>query len=463
MKNKFTLTVILAVILATVLSACDADPKVGIAGRWYGTNEVNGHIASYEFFDDGTYVLWHDDRTSFSDGHGTYSVQDGKLKINDYASGTDIFDLEIKSDSLIIDGEIFTKEYKTKNDELTEDTKQNINVDSVPVSVGNSYVLAITADGTLYKIDTEKLRQSQDIPRIGLSDNVSSVSATYEGNNMAIKNNGMLFAWGKNTSGEVGNGTCEAVTEPEEIMSNTIECSSGAGYSLAVRNDNTLWGWGDNQSGCLGGAVKEMIKTPQKLMDNVLKVSAGKSHVMAVKKDNTLWTWGANSEGQLGDGTQSHNTVPQEIMKDVRYVSAGSAHSMALKLDGSLWAWGNNFFGQLGDGTRENASEPKKIMDNVRYISAGGSYSLAVKEDNTLWVWGKGALVTAAENSANITTPQKISDDINYISAGYNFAAATTNDGKVILWNDNKTGLFVNAAGESSQTPFEILDNALLK
>ena len=205
---------------------------------------------------------------------------------------------------------------------------------------------------------------------------------------IATKSDNSLWAWGKNSDGQLGDGTTTNKTTPVKIMDNVVSTSAGGRHSLTIKNDGSLWAWGYNSDGQLGDGTTTNKTTPIKIMDGVVSTSAGVLHSLAIKNDGSLWAWGYNSDGQLGDGTTTNKTTPVKIMDNVVSTSAGLYHSLAIKNDGSLWAWGYNNCGQLGDGTTTKKNTPVKIMDNVVSTSTGPSHSLAIKNDGSLWAWG---------------------------------------------------------------------------
>jgi len=291
---------------------------------------------------------------------------------------------------------------------------------------------------------------------------------------LAVRQDGSLYTWGDNASGQLGDGTISSwdweggfstendKSTPVKIMDDVASVAAGVYYSLAVKTDGSLWAWGSKGYGMFGDGDGNYTH-PVKIMDDVGTVVSGGSYSLAIKTDNSLWVWGANRFGQLGDGTIINRLNPIKIMDDVAFVAAGGTHSLAIKNDGSLWAWGSNGNGQLGDGTGGNWNDyraaPVKVMDDVISVAAGGSWSLAIKSDNTLWLWGSSlGLFTYGEN-INRNTPEKIMDDITKIYAGgeRNFVIKT--DESLWAWGDNPYGKLGDGTSIPKFTPVKILDN----
>jgi len=140
---------------------------------------------------------------------------------------------------------------------------------------------------------------------------------------------GTVWACGYNTQRQLGNNRVfnEILDEPVRVgnLSDVKAISAGGSFSLALKNDGTVWAWGCNESGELGSGAYD-AKTGMMPGDNksepvevsmlrdVVEIAAGGSHAMAVTGDGGVWAWGGNDEGQLGDFTDSKRCVPQRIM-----------------------------------------------------------------------------------------------------------------------------------------------------
>ena len=202
-------------------------------------------------------------------------------------------------------------------------------LDSVAsVSMGDSHTMAIKTDGSLWAWGSNGYGRLGDgtttnfrltpIP-VEIQGSVASVSA---GNSytMAIKADGSLWAWGYNGQGELGDGTTTNRFTPVEILNSVASVSVvfGSAYTKAIKIDGSLWAWGRNSNGQLGDGTTIDRHTPVKIMDSVVLVSALKwsgsvdQHATAIDIYGRLWAWGRNNFGQLGDGTTQdrHSPVP---------------------------------------------------------------------------------------------------------------------------------------------------------
>ncbi len=272
--------------------------------------------------------------------------------------------------------------------------------DEVNIVAGEYHSLLLSSDGTLWAWGKNSYGQLGDgtygdknIPtQIGTDTDWAWVASGWN-HNVALKSDGTLWAWGRNDSGQLGIGRGPGKNIPTQIGTNTdwSFVEAGSYRTVAVKTDGTLWRWGSK------------IYTPVQIdTDNDWAIVAeGNGYTVAVKTDGTLWAWGNNSNGQLGDGTTANKNSPTLIGADTdwAFVEAGDIHTVAVKTDGTLWSWGGNGNGQLGDGTNINTNMPIQIGNDTdwAYVTAGVYHTVAVKTDGTLWAWNRVRDIGIAE------------------------------------------------------------------
>lgn len=311
-----------------------------------------------------------------------------------------------------------------------------------------------------------------------------------------IKTDGSLWMWGENDNGQIGNGgvtdfaghagdlSTVVQSTPVKIMDNVTAVSCGVAFVAAIKTDGSLWMWGRNSFGELGNDMEGNLtnsrgKTyaqtvPIKIMDDVRIVSCGGSHTAVIKTDGSLWVWGNNSAGQLGNGrvgnqtrkagigdaVETIQTVPIKLMDNVENVACGGKFTAIIKAGGSLWVCGDNRYGELGNGGESNAADevypsypvqtiPVKIMDDVASVSAGSMYpyTAIVKKDGSLWTCGSNQYGQLGDTNeyggrklGSVDTPIQIAEDIASVSCGGASAAAVKKDGTVWVWGNNTFG-----------------------
>ena len=242
--------------------------------------------------------------------------------------------------------------------------------------------------------------------RVGADTGWEAVSAS-GGCSLAIKNDGSLWAWGRNDKGQLGIGGSNDKARPTPVRvgadNNWAEVKAGDGYTHALKTDGSLWAWGGNEEGQLGlgdSGLWTFRNAPTRVGadNNWAAVSAGFMHTLALKADGSLWAWGGNGGAQLGLGNYgpgADRNAPTRVgaANDWKAVSAGGDHSLAIKTDGSLWAWGFGNYGQLGVGDNGYGAFrdiPTRVgaASDWKAVSAGDTHTVALKTDGSLWAWG---------------------------------------------------------------------------
>ena len=273
---------------------------------------------------------------------------------------------------------------------------------------------------------------------------------------LALKTDGTLWAWGDNSSGELGDGTTVDKNQPVQIgtANDWRKISAGDSFSLAIKTDGTLWAWGYNLYGQLANGNTNRQRSPVQIGTATdwqsISASSGLTggHCLALKTNGTLWAWGKNSQGQLGDNTRVDKNQPIQIgvATDWLTIVAGGNHSLAIKATGALWAWGWNGSYQLGDGTTVDKLVPTQVGTATNWQSIDGSFThtLGVKTDGTLWTWGHGSDgqlgLGALTPIANI--PTQVGTDTNWAKAvcGINHSLALKTNATLWSWGKNERG-----------------------
>jgi alpha-tubulin suppressor-like RCC1 family protein/cytochrome c peroxidase len=286
-----------------------------------------------------------------------------------------------------------------------------------------------------------------------------------------------VLGWGKNTAGQVGDGTTTNRDAPVAVLNlaNVTALGGGAFHSLAIEGDGSVWAWGNNTFGQLGngtqtgpGQTGVFAPAPVLGMTGAINVAGGGiqgggQHSLALKSDGTVWGWGSNSDGQLGDGTTTQRlTAVQALgLTNINAIAAGGQHSLALKNDGTVWAFGLNANGQLGIGTTTNQSTPVQVtaLSGIVAIAAGGNHSLAVKSDGTVWAWGSNAAGQLGDGTTTQrTSPVAVSSlsGASAVAGGQGFSLGLKSDGTVWSWGDNSVGELGTGQTGNSSVPVQV-------
>lgn len=290
--------------------------------------------------------------------------------------------------------------------------------------------------------------------------------------NLVIKSDGTLWAWGRNQFGQLGDGTFIDRASPIQIGTENdwSQVFGGSNQNFALKDNGTLWTWGDNTEGELGNGENGLgnevsIPTQIGTDNNWFALATGFHHEVALKNDGTLWTWGFNGLSQLGLGNNVDHYEPVQISPENNwaYIASGYDHSFAIKTDGTLYAWGGNFAGEIGNGTLTNFNPLQKIGNDNDWqeIAAGQNHSIALKTNGTIWVWGNnGSGELGLGSVSNVLSPTQLGTDADWIAidAGRNFCVALKADGSLWTWGNNFHGTIGDGTFQDRNIPTLIED-----
>ncbi len=335
-----------------------------------------------------------------------------------------------------------------------------------------SHVFAIKSDGTLWAWGANSSGQLGDGTNTNKNTPVQvDVAATWtdvaagESHTLAIKSNGTLWTWGSNSDGQLGDGKYANKNVPAQVGTDTNWQSvvAGKSHSVAIKTDGTLWAWGFNGAGQLGDGTKEEKRVPVQIgsTSDWASVHAGYYHTFAIKKDSTIWIWGDNFFGQLGNGTTGLDagyTTPTQVgsASDWASISAGAFHNMAIKNNGTLWVWGSNDFGESGTGERHLTPTQLGVASDWAAVRLGGYHSNAIKKDGSLWAWGYNVFGQLGDGTNNgRSAPVQISSGVNWasVSAGIVHSHGIQKNGSVWIWGENDFGQLGNGNNTAKNTP----------
>lgn len=195
-----------------------------------------------------------------------------------------------------------------------------------------------------------------------------------------VRSNGTAWAWGRNTAGTLGDNTTVNKCSPIAVtggFTDWCDIDIGICHTIGLRKNGTIWAWGCNSSGQLGDGTTVNKCSPVSIAGGVsdwYQIAAGGSKNLAIRSNGTMWSWGAGSNGQLGSGATTARSSPGSVVggfTDWCKISAGSSSGAGIRTNGSLWAWGYNGAvsslgkGILGDGTTVPKSSPVSVIGNL--------------------------------------------------------------------------------------------------
>ncbi len=273
-----------------------------------------------------------------------------------------------------------------------------------------------------------------------------------EQHTMAIADDGTLWGWGANTSGECGVTPSQNLLVPTQVGSfaDWIDVDCGPYHTIALRSNGDVYTMGYNNYGQCGTGNASNVLTPALVTSDVINVAAGKGYTSyLIKSDSTLWACGQNN-GRFGNNTMISSLSFVQVSSATNWVdiAGGLDHSIALNSLGELYVSGLNTYGQLGQGNYSNSNirllvntgGNPPLISSYGSISGGDNFSVYLDnfgQVHTCGINANGRLGIANNGIPSMTTFYPLSlQNMTCIKAGYRGAMAW-NDTSFYAWGKN--------------------------
>jgi alpha-tubulin suppressor-like RCC1 family protein/photosystem II stability/assembly factor-like uncharacterized protein len=334
--------------------------------------------------------------------------------------------------------------------------------------------------------------------------------------NLAIDKHGFVWAWGDNSSRQIGDGSSttsplpvrvhSGEQSPDPYLKDIVVVSAGQYHSLALDKFGGVWAWGSAQDGKLGnGDTGSHWPTPvrvlsgeqggQMYLEGIVGVSAGTNHSIALDKKGFVYTWGSTQYGQLGNNNTSDTfSAPVRVhrgqqegdhlyLKGIVSISSSFIHNVAMDRHGRVWSWGAGGAGRLGNGGATTCSTPVHVLggsqgdvylQNIWLVSAGTVHNSAADPDGNLWTWGEGLNGRLGNNDTTTyytpvqvhggqqgednfkLTTERIQQKLAQISGGVAHTLAIDYGGSVWAWGNNLYYQLGNGLPGDKTTPVRV-------
>ncbi len=317
-----------------------------------------------------------------------------------------------------------------------------------------------------------------------------------------VEDNGMLYAFGSNGSGQLGTGGKEDTDTPakclfsaqHEMNAPPMQIAAGGNHTLLLLKLGVVYSVGSNVHGQLGhSSDRQSVENFQKIdlipsNPRVKLCSASWEASVLVTTDDEVYTFGRGLKGELGTGNPV-SSLPQKIAdfppSDINVVDIASCvnHTVAVLSNGDIYGWGDGRKGQLGEA-REIVWRPIKIpnpgfrvlralcgkdftylvgepsqghhiilgtdkwkirssapAENFDWKSIGESWGslFALKRNGKIESWGRSDLGQL---------PPKNLPEIDHMATGSEHVLALTKSGQIISWGWGEHG---NCGPETDQ------------
>jgi alpha-tubulin suppressor-like RCC1 family protein len=292
-----------------------------------------------------------------------------------------------------------------------------------------------------------------------------------------------VLAWGRNTTGQLGDGTTTSTSTPATVHlpagAKVTQVRAGCAHTLALTASGQVLAWGSDAAGQLGDGRMTDTASPVRVKlprgTKITAIRAGCEHSLALTSKGQVLAWGYNHGGELGNGSTASSDVPVRVRlprnAKVTAVSAGQYFSLARTAKGQVLAWGDNDSGELGNGSTASSDVPVRVAlpAGVRAtaVSAEEETSLArTSGGGGLFGWGDNSLGQLGDGTTTSSdTPVSIPILVHGPSLGHlvslfggcGHTVALFSSGEVLAWGSNVFGQLGDGTTTGSDTPVVVM------
>lgn len=234
-------------------------------------------------------------------------------------------------------------------------------VDIVAVAAGSGHSISLKRNGTVLgwgrntkgQLGNGETTDVNILPREvpGLT-NIMEIAAG-DHHTLALKQDRtIIWAWGSNSYGQLGDGGREDKLNPIQVQGirNVTTIATGDNHTIAIKEDGTVWMWGRNTSGT---STSRTTPIQIKGLSKATAIGGGgdtDSFTMAVHQDGTIWIWNkASSDAttkepifKLVDGIDNGMQAAQFPFvqgSQVLFRYLGNSSTTSVKVNGSFNNW----------------------------------------------------------------------------------------------------------------------------
>ncbi len=222
-----------------------------------------------------------------------------------------------------------------------------------------------------------------------------------------LTTNGLAYAWGINTNGQLGLGDVTPRSAPVAVLrgltfARMTAASGASGSSAAVAIDRTgaLYAWGINTNGNLGVGDVAARSSPVAVLGGLTFSSIRSAGIstryfcVGLNSSGAAYAWGANTNSNLGVGDQTPRSSPVAVLGGLtfgRLVTQEKSETVfGFNTSSALYSWGENTKGTLGVGDAINRSSPVAVVGGITFknIRLFKQSAFGITSDGTLYSWG---------------------------------------------------------------------------
>ncbi|GBN86360.1 Serine/threonine-protein kinase Nek8 [Araneus ventricosus] len=212
---------------------------------------------------------------------------------------------------------------------------------------------------------------------------VKSVSLGSE-DKIGITGNGLLISWRIRPAISINSDEKRAEDQipsyiphviDERVAINIISVVCGSSFCICLSDNGVVFAFGKASSGCLGLSCDRDINQPrivESLFNHDIKsIACGPKHVLALSEENDIFVWGHGRSGCLGLGETGFQLLPQLVQitwkEKPEKIYCGADCSFVITKDSSVLACGSNRHNKLAmDSSEGHQIDETRVFTKIR-------------------------------------------------------------------------------------------------
>ncbi len=301
-------------------------------------------------------------------GSGTVIPSIAATRFNDTAGNSNTSASSSADNSVTYDEPMATMQFAEASSVVDEGTGASAKTIGVTLSAIKSYdvVVGYVPAGAYTSMGDTNLNPASYTLTIPAGQTTANLSYTFTGDAETSKVVQLGLSETNSNAVQIGERQIhrQLVRDDDGGLDSMVKISAGVNHSCGITGSGAMYCWGRNTHGQLGdGSNTDRSSPTLVVVGGWSDVSAGGSHTCGIQDNGNLFCWGLNSSGQLGDASNTSRNAPVwiDFGTDYSAVSAGHAHTCAVTNTGVLKCWGNGGSGRLGTGATANVNAPTVI------------------------------------------------------------------------------------------------------
>ncbi|KAJ1496375.1 regulator of chromosome condensation 1/beta-lactamase-inhibitor protein II, partial [Baffinella frigidus] len=169
---------------------------------------------------------------------------------------------------------------------------------------------------------------------------------------IAVTAAGTSYSWGRGRYGSLGQGDLADRLDPTPVEALrrvlVVKLACGLNHALALRDDGVLYGWGRGKGGAHGHGHTHDAALPGEVVGLggrlVVDMAGGRRHSALLTVKGEVFTWGSGEGFALGTTSEATQLLPARVHAVRKFVivgiAAGGNRTAALARGGDLYIWG---------------------------------------------------------------------------------------------------------------------------